>query len=137
MSPIASLDPFHENAGPEGLFRVHEDSGEQFMEKPKQYGVLMTTVGNKDDALTIAKALLAEKLAACVQLMPIESCYTWKGAVANDSEILLLIKTKTALFDEAIGAVKNLHPYETPEIVATAFTAGFANYFAWIDDVTK
>lgn len=102
-----------------------------------RYGVLMTTTANKDDAQAIAKALLAEKLAACVQLVPIESYYTWKGAVANDAEILLLVKTKTALFDDAIRAIKAVHPYETPEIVATPFTKGFAGYFAWIDDVTR
>ena len=101
------------------------------------YGVLMTTAANKDDAQTIAKALLAEKLAACVQLLPIESYYMWNDAVRNDAEILLLIKTKTALFDDAMRAVKAVHPYETPEIVATEFTGGFAGYFAWIDAVTK
>jgi periplasmic divalent cation tolerance protein len=106
-------------------------------ENKARYGLLMTTTANNDDAQNIAKALLAEKLAACVQLMPIESYYTWKGAVANDAEILPLIKTKTALFDDAIRAIKAIHPYETPEIVAAPFTAGFAGYFRWIDDVTR
>jgi periplasmic divalent cation tolerance protein len=106
-------------------------------ENEPRYGVVMTTTATKDEAQKIAKALLAEKLAACVQLMPIESYYTWKGALANDAEILLLIKTKTALFDAAIRAIKAIHPYETPEIVATPFTAGFAGYFGWIDDVTR
>jgi len=102
-----------------------------------RYGMLMTTTANKDDAQNIAKALLAEKLAACVQLIPIESYYSWKGAVTNDAEILLLIKTKTALFDDAIRAVKAIHPYETPEIVAMPFTNGFSGYFGWIDAVTR
>jgi periplasmic divalent cation tolerance protein len=101
------------------------------------YGVLMTTTADKNDAQKIAKALLADKLAACVQLMPIESYYTWKDAVANDAEILLLIKTKTDSFDDAIRAIKAIHPYETPEIVALPFTAGFAGYFGWIDAVTR
>jgi periplasmic divalent cation tolerance protein len=106
-------------------------------ETEPRYGVVTTTTATRDDAQKIAKALLAEKLAACVQLMPIESYYTWKGAVANDAEVLLLIKTKTALFDDAIRAIKAIHPYETPEIVAAPFTAGFAGYFDWIDDVTR
>ena len=101
------------------------------------YGMLMTTTANKDDAQNMAKALLGEKLAACVQLMPIESYYTWKGAVANEAEILLLIKTRTALFDDAIRAIKAIHPYETPEIVAMLFTKGFPGYFGWIDAVTR
>ncbi|HTW36630.1 MAG TPA: divalent-cation tolerance protein CutA [Rhizomicrobium sp.] len=100
-------------------------------------GVMMTTAGSKEDATKIAKMLLAEKLAACVQLVPIESYYTWKGAVANDAEFLLLIKTRTALFDDAIRAIKAVHPYATPEIVAAPFTAGFAGYFDWIDEVTR
>jgi periplasmic divalent cation tolerance protein len=137
-----------ENVHPKRLFRPHAKvvarkigvmcAWRTTMEQSEaRYGLLMTTTANKDDAQKIAKALLAEKLAACVQLMPIESFYTWKGAVANDAEILLLVKTKTALFDDAIRAIKAIHPYETPEIVATPFTAGFAGYFGWIDAVTR
>lgn len=101
-----------------------------------RYGVLMTTTGSQEDAQAIAKTLLADKLAACVQLMPIESYYTWKGAITNDIEVLLLVKTKTALFDDAIRAIKAIHPHETPEIVATSFTTGLPDYFRWIDEVT-
>lgn len=102
-----------------------------------KYGVLMTTVANKDDATKVVKMLLSQKLAACVQVMPIESYYTWKGDTANEAELLLLVKTKTAHFDKAIKAIKEIHPYETPEIVATDFIAGFSGYFSWIDEVTK
>lgn len=102
-----------------------------------KYGVLLTTVANRDDATKIAKALLAAKLAACVQITPIESFYTWKGEIANENELLLLVKTKTAHFEAAIKSIKSVHPYETPEIVATDFIAGFSGYFSWIDEVTK
>jgi len=102
-----------------------------------KYGVMITTVANKDDAAKLAKLLLSEKLAACVQVMPIESFYTWKGDTANEAELLLLIKTKAALFDKAIKTIKSAHPYETPEIVCTDFIAGFSGYFSWIDEVTK
>jgi len=70
-------------------------------------------------------------------MMAIESCYMWKGALQNDAEILLLVKTKTALFQEAIAAIKAVHPYETPEIVALDFAASAPDYFSWIDSVTK
>lgn len=103
----------------------------------KDYGVLLTTVANKDDAKRLATMLLEEKLAACVQVVPIESYYTWKGETANEAELLLLVKTKTAHFAGAIEAIKRSHPYDTPEIVATPFSAGFDGYFAWIDEVTK
>jgi periplasmic divalent cation tolerance protein len=102
-----------------------------------RYGVLMTTTGNRDDAMKIAEALVEAKLAACVQMLPIESCYMWKGALANEAELLLLIKTKTALFDDAMKAIKAVHPYETPEIVATSFAGGSSDYFSWIDSVTR
>ena len=102
-----------------------------------RYGMVMTTTATRDDAKRIAQSLLEAKLAACVQMMPIESCYMWKDALQNEVEVLLLIKTKTALFDEAVAAIKSAHPYEVPEIVALEFAGGAPDYFAWIDNVTK
>lgn len=102
-----------------------------------EYGMLITTVSSRDDAIKIVEALLAAKLAACVQILPIQSYYTWKGETANEDELLLLIKTRTALFEEIIAEVKKIHPYETPEIVATDFIAGLSDYFEWISEVTK
>lgn len=101
------------------------------------YGMLLTTVANKDDAKKLAEMLLKEKLVACVQVFPVESFYTWKGETANEAELLLLVKTKSSHFEEAIRAIKAIHPYETPEIVGTNFVAGFEAYFGWIDEVTK
>lgn len=101
------------------------------------HGLIMTTAANRDDAEKIARALIGEKLAACVQLLPIESFYTWEGALANDAELLLLIKTKKSLFGAAMAAIKAIHTYETPEIVALDFAGGSAGYFAWIDQVTR
>ncbi|HUO91275.1 MAG TPA: divalent-cation tolerance protein CutA [Rhizomicrobium sp.] len=105
--------------------------------KMARYGVLMTTTATREDAQNIARALLDAKLAACVQLMPIESCYMWQDALQNEAEILLLVKTRAALFKDAMAAIKEVHPYETPEIVALDFAAGAPGYFAWIDSVTK
>ncbi|HWU24817.1 MAG TPA: divalent-cation tolerance protein CutA [Rhizomicrobium sp.] len=102
-----------------------------------RYGMLMTTVGNREDAERIARSLIEENLAACVQFISIESLYRWQGGVANEPELLMLVKTKTDLFDQSIAAIKASHPYETPEIVATRFENGHADYFAWIDSVTK
>jgi periplasmic divalent cation tolerance protein len=104
---------------------------------PSGYSMILTTVSNKDDAAKIAKSLLGGKLAACVQVTPIDSFYTWKGEMANEAEFLLLIKTRSALINETIDEIKRQHPYETPEIVATDFVNGSAKYFSWIDEVTK
>jgi periplasmic divalent cation tolerance protein len=102
-----------------------------------KYGVLFTTVASKADASKIAKMLLDEKLAACVQVIPIESYYTWKGETSKGPELLLLIKTTASLFEVAIAFIKKHHPYETPEIVATDFAAGYSGYFSWIEEVTR
>ncbi len=90
-----------------------------------------------DEAAKIAKLLIDEKLAACVQLLPIESFYVWQGKTQNETELLLLIKTRRALFDTAIARIKELHSYTVPEIVALPFAAGFAGYLNWIDEVTR
>lgn len=100
------------------------------------HGMLMTSVAERSDAERIARALLSEKLAACVQILPIDSFYTWKGEQRNDAELLLLVKTRAALFDTAIARIKALHPYDVPEITAQAFSGGFAGYLSWIDEVT-
>jgi periplasmic divalent cation tolerance protein len=103
---------------------------------PADYGVMLTTTPTRDEAAKIAKLLIDEKLAACVQLLPIESFYVWQGATQNEPETLLLIKTRAALFDRAIARIKAVHSYTVPEIVAMPFTAGFAGYLNWIGEVT-
>ena len=106
------------------------------MQAPSDYGVLLTTTPNRDEAASIAKLLIDEKLAACVQLLPIESFYFWEGKTQNEAEILLLVKTRSTLFDAVIACIKAVHSYTVPEIVAMPFTAGFAGYLDWIDNVT-
>jgi len=100
------------------------------------HGMLMTTVSTRADAVRIADMLIGEKLAACVQMMPIESFYVWDGESQKAAELLLLVKTRASLFEAAIARIRAVHPYEMPEIVATPFTAGFAPYLAWMDAAT-
>jgi periplasmic divalent cation tolerance protein len=100
------------------------------------YGVLLTTTPNRDEAHLIAKLLIDEKLAACVQLLPIESFYVWQGETQNEAEILLLVKTRSALFETAIARIKAVHSYTVPEIVAMPFAAGFPEYLNWIGQAT-
>jgi periplasmic divalent cation tolerance protein len=99
--------------------------------------MLLTTLPGSDDARRIARLLVEEKLAACAQLLPIESFYRWEGKIAAEPEILLLIKTRTALFDTAIARIKQEHPYSVPQIVGTPFSAGLPDYFQWIEDSTR
>jgi periplasmic divalent cation tolerance protein len=101
------------------------------------FGVVSTTVTERADAERLAALLLEEKLAACVQILAIDSRYVWKGEANRHAELMLLIKTRTALFENVMARLTQEHPYETPEIVATVFAAGFAGYFDWIAENTK
>jgi periplasmic divalent cation tolerance protein len=89
-------------------------------------------------ASEIANALLEQKLAACVNFVtPVSSLYTWQGSIHHDQEILMLVKSRLELFaDRLVPAVRSLHPYETPEIIALPVIAGFQGYLDWIEAST-
>ena len=95
--------------------------------------VVLTTASNAEEAERIAEALVNARLAACVQILPkIQSIYRWKGEVARDTEVLLLAKTTRAKFDELEKAVRAIHSYETPEIIALPVTAASEPYLNWL-----
>ena len=103
----------------------------------KSYIQISTTTETKEQAQKIAKYLVEQKLAACVQISgPIESTYRWKGNVETTQEWLCLIKTRETLFGKVEAAIKKLHPYETPEIIATPIIKGSKEYLKWLDDET-
>ena len=101
--------------------------------------LVLMTAANREEASRIAEMLVSERLAACVQLLPeIQSVYHWQGEVARDSEVLLLAKTTLARFDELDRAVREIHSYQTPEIVALPVTAISEPYLAWLqEEVTR
>ena len=100
-----------------------------------EYIVVLITAPSKEIGTAIAKALLEQKLAACVNTVsPINSLYTWKGETCNDKEVLLVVKTKAAIFEEKfVPAVQAVHPYEVPEIIALPIIMGSKSYLDWID----
>jgi periplasmic divalent cation tolerance protein len=101
----------------------------------KSYIQITTTTETKEQAQTIAQQLVEAKLAACVQITgPITSIYRWKGKVENTQEWLCLIKTQDDLYDKVEAAIKSLHPYETPEIIAVPIVKGSKEYLNWIDE---
>ena len=90
-----------------------------------------------DRADAIARTLIEEHLAACINLLPIRSVYRWKGAIERGDEVPLVLKTRADLFDEIALAVKRLHPYEMPSIVATELPLVERDYADWLADETK
>ena|SRR5450759_1308534 len=102
----------------------------------KSFIQIFTTTETKEEAGKIAQYLVAEKLAACVQITgPIASTYRWKGKVENAQEWLCLIKTRDDLYNKVETAIKKLHSYETPEIIAVPIIKGSSEYLSWLNDV--
>lgn len=98
----------------------------------------MTTLPDQDTARSLARRLLEEKLAACINIMPaMTSVYAWKGEVCEDSECLLLIKTSQACYGRIETWLRTQHPYELPEIIATGITHGLPDYLGWIKESTQ
>lgn len=94
---------------------------------------VMVTVEEHEQAERIAEILLAEKLAACVQVVgPVTSYFRWQGKNEKCSEYLCLIKSRRHLYDKLEAVIKKVHPYEVPEILATPVVAGSAAYLAWL-----
>ena len=92
-----------------------------------------TTTDKREDAERIAQALVEGRLAACVQILgPLTSVYRWKGRIETAKEWLCLIKSRQSLQGSIEGAIRARHPYETPEIVVQAITAGSRDYLDWL-----
>jgi periplasmic divalent cation tolerance protein len=94
---------------------------------------VVTTVADQADAKRIAAALVAQRLAACVQVSgPIESTYRWKDQIEKSQEWVCAIKTQHVLFPEVEAAIRELHSYDEPEIIALPIIAGSQGYLDWI-----
>jgi periplasmic divalent cation tolerance protein len=95
--------------------------------------IVLTTVGLMEKAEQIAAKLVERRLAACVNIVgPIRSIYRWKGAIENEQEYLLLIKTTAEQASALSTAFAELHPYELPERVEMAVEGGSAPYLEWL-----
>jgi periplasmic divalent cation tolerance protein len=110
---------------------MHENNGGEM----KSYIQISTTTETIEQADKIAQHLVETKLAACVQITgPIKSIYRWKGKVETTDEWLCLIKTRAILYNKIEAAIKKLHSYETPEIIAVPIIKGSKEYLNWLDD---
>ncbi len=95
--------------------------------------VVLATAGSESEGVRIARGLVEARVAACVNLVPsVRSVYRWKDAIEEDDEVLLVIKSSLPRFEELRSAVRELHSYDTPEVVALPMAAIDEDYGAWL-----
>ncbi len=100
--------------------------------------LLLCSCPDRTRARLLAQSLVEARLAACVSLLPsVESVYRWKGVIESSNEVLLLIKSQAARFEEIERHILAHHPYELPEILAVQADSGLDRYLAWIDEETS
>jgi periplasmic divalent cation tolerance protein len=96
--------------------------------------MVFTTFANEDDAARVVRALVEERLVACGNLLPgARSLYRWQGAVADEREVVVLLKTRKQDWTALMSRLHELHPYDTPECVAVRIAAGAPRYMAWLE----
>jgi periplasmic divalent cation tolerance protein len=103
-----------------------------------EYLLIMTTVPDADIGEIIAEKIIEERLAACVTLQAgCQSLYWWKGKIKQEQEHTLLIKTTKKAYPKLEEKIKEIHPYEVPEIIALPILIGSEDYLGWIDRETQ
>lgn len=99
--------------------------------------LVITTVPDENFAVKLSESLLQQRLAACVHQLPAgKSTYRWNGAIETASEVTLFIKTRQSQYAALEAAIAQMHPYDTPEIIAFAASAGLPAYLQWVDHET-
>ena len=94
---------------------------------------VLTTIDDPDLAKRLARELVTRKLAACVQISPVQSIYRWQGEVHEDAELRLLVKTTRAKYSEVEALIRELHSYELPAIGAFELTHAFEDFADWVE----
>ena len=103
------------------------------MKDGKEFRVVLSTAGSEEEGAQLAKSLVERKLCACVNLVPgIRSFYRWEGAVQDDAEVLLIIKTTTGKLQALSDHLAESHSYDVPEALALAVDKGGASYLDWL-----
>jgi len=96
--------------------------------------IVFVTCESKEQAETIAQAVVSDKLAACVNVLPgVRSCYVWEGELTWSDEVLMLVKSTRGRFDQLQDRIKAMHSYSVPEIVSVTIEDAFDKYIEWID----
>ena len=104
----------------------------------KTFLMVFSTSPDAETAARIGRTLVEESLAACVNVLPgVRSIYAWQGAVQDEAEVLMIIKTTAGRFPDLRDRLVGLHPYELPEVVAVSPAAGHDAYFRWVAEATR
>lgn len=99
------------------------------------YSLILSTAPSKNEAQTIARALVERRLVACVNIVgPIDSVYRWKDEVESAQEFLMVIKTESAYFEKVQNTIRQLHSYELPEVIEVDIKNGSPEYLKWISE---
>ena len=100
--------------------------------------MVLSTCSSPEEGERIARALVEERVAACVNIVPgVRSIYRWQGKLEDSSECLLVIKSSRGRFEELRAALERIHSYEVPELLALPVVDGAPNYLAWLEDQLK
>ena len=98
--------------------------------------VLIISTATEENAREIAGILVKDRLAACINLLPVRSVYHWEGAVCDEHEHMMLVKTTRDRMDAAIAAIRRHHRYELPEVITLPITGGSPEFLAWLGSET-
>ena len=101
------------------------------------HNVILSTCGSRSEAEKIARDLVERRLAACVNIMPVNSHYRWKGRITAGREYLIIAKSKSEVFAKLKKRILALHSYELPELLSLKVDGGLKKYLDWIDGETR
>jgi len=108
------------------------------MSAMSEISIVLITAGSEEEAATIGLTLVEEQLAACANIVPhLRSIYRWKGEIHDEQEFLIIVKTRTLLFQALQERVKDLHSYEVPEIISVPVAGGLPQYLEWVSMETR
>lgn len=104
---------------------------------PTRYVTVITTAPDEKTSEAISTALVSSKLVACANILPgVKSSYWWKGKVTTDQELMMIMKTKASLIPAISKRLKEVHPYDVPELIVQPIVDGSPQYLAWIEEST-
>lgn len=105
---------------------------------PDDFIIVFVTAGSFEEAEKIGKGLVEEKLAACANIIRnVKSIFFWEGKLCQENEVLMIIKSKSNLFNPLKDYIKKNHSYKVPEIIAASIKDGLPDYLSWLDESCK